>query len=97
MVVETDRDVFAEAVVLEQQFQLRTDDGGVDVVWALPTQDMFSAFGQHTLEAEFVDQFGDVVGIDQLGVAEHLRRDAKQGLNLLRVLAYLGLEFLRIA
>ena len=97
VVVEADREVLTEAIVLEQQLELRTDGGGVDVVRAFPTQDMLSAFGQHTFKAKLIDQFGDVVGIDQLGVTEHLRFDAKERLDLLGVHPNLRLELFRVA
>ena len=89
LVGEAEGDVVGQAVVAEQEPELRLGVAGVDEVRALPAHDVAGALGEHRLEAEAVHAFADGVGVDELGVAEGGRRDAEQVLDGLLVLHHL--------
>ena len=67
---ETERNVVRELVVAQQQAQFLIDGVGIDVVRRFPAQHVLGAFGQHRAEAHVGDHGADLVGVDQLGVAE---------------------------
>ena len=74
---EAEGDVVAERIVAQQDLQIGVEVVVVDIVRALPAHDVAGALGQHRIEAEFVDHRADVVGIDQLGVAEGRGRESE--------------------
>ena len=57
---------------------------------------MIGAFGEDGVVAHVLDHLGDVVAVDQLGVAEHVRHDAEMLLDEIVVHGDLGLELLGI-
>ena len=77
-----------------EKLQVGIEVGVRDVVRALPAHDVAGAFGQHRLESEFGDHRADAVGVDELGVAEGLRRHAEILLHRRLVLEHLVLELL---
>jgi len=76
---ESEGDVVAEAVVLQEQLEFRHARGPVDIVGAAIAQDVVRSFGEDRLEAaDPGDRLGHLVVVDQFGVSEDLRRLAEQ-------------------
>ena len=57
---------------------------------------MIGAFGEDGVVAHVLDHLGDIVAVDQLGVAEHVRHDAEMLLDEIVMHGDLGLELLGI-
>ena len=82
---ETESHVVAQSIVAKEQPQLWLRLGGVDIIRALPTHDVAGTLGKHGLEAEVVNLACNVVGVDELGVAECRWSHAKGILDMLFV------------
>ena len=64
----------------------------VEVVGALPTQDVLGTLGQHTLEAHAGYGSTNLVGVDEAGVAEYLGGFAEELFHLFALAHHLFLE-----
>jgi hypothetical protein len=71
-VSETERDVVAEAIIFKQQFGLGATGCLIEEVRRSSLEDMIGAFADNALEAELRDQVGEIVVVNQFGVAEDL-------------------------
>ena len=89
-------DILRELVVLEQELEFGLRGGGVDVVGRFPAEDVLGAFGDAPLVAHGVDLRGELVGVDQLRVSEHLGCHTEQRLDFLLVEVDLYAEFLGV-
>ena len=90
-------EVFAEAVVLQQKMQVRLNSRSVHIVRTLPAEDMLGTFSQHTFVAHFVNDFRDIVGINQLRIAEDGRLDTEECLEFVFLFLNLVFELVHIA
>jgi len=95
VVVEAIADVFGERWIAEEELEFGIAAAVIDEVWALPSEGLLGAFGKHAFEAHVSHEFADVVGIHEAGVAEHLRRFAKETLDFLAHALHFLAEALR--
>ena len=94
LIGEAEGDVVAELVVPQQHAELLVQSVGIDKVGTLPTQDVLGTLGQHCLEAHRGHHLANLVGVDELGVAERGGGVAKLLLDESNVLLHLALELL---
>ena len=64
-VVEAVGDVLTQACVAQQQLELRSVGTAVNIVGALPSQDLLGTLCEHALEAHAVDYAAYLVGVDE--------------------------------
>ena len=96
-VVEAKSDVVRKLVVAQDEREARVLSAGIDVVRALPTEDVLSALDHHALEAHVGHQGSDLVVVDERAVAEHLRALSEYLFNLLCLTFCLGDEVVDVA
>ena len=88
--------LIAELEIAQQDLQFRVDGVGIHVVGTLPAQDVLRAFGEYEVVAHIGHCRPDFVAVNQLGVAESFRRDAKHLFHLVLVGHHLTLELIGI-
>ena len=70
LVREAESYVVREFVVAQQHAQTVVNGIGIDVIGRFPSQNMLGALGQYGLEPQLRHHRADLVGVDELGVAE---------------------------
>ncbi len=84
-VVKPQSDVIGQHVVPQQQLQLRIERAMVEIVWALPSQNVLCPLGEQPLEAHIGDGIANFVIVDEGRVAEYLRLLTEVFLDLLHL------------
>ena len=69
----------------------------VEEVRAAPTEDVLCPFGEHLVVAKGVYELSDLVGVDELGVAEGDGGHAKKGVDAFALEGDLALKFVVVA
>ena len=93
---EAECDVVGELVVLEQKLEFGHRGCRVYIVGRLPAEDVLGALGDAALEAHCENLRSDIVGIDKLGIAEHLGFHPEEFVQLVALHLHLLAEFFRI-
>ncbi len=87
-------DVVAEPVIFEQQLELGRMRRAINEIWAAISQNLVHPLGEDGVVSHVAHEMGQIVVVDQLGIAKNPRLLAEQVLDVLPVLFDLGPEFL---
>lgn len=90
---EAGGDVVGEAVVFEEEFGFGGVGGAVDEVGGAEAEDVVGTFGEEAVVAHVADEVGEVVVVDEFGVAEDARFLAEELFDFGAVEFDLGAEF----
>ena len=74
---ESESDIVRQFVIAQQQPQLLVDRVGVHIVGRLPAEHVTGSLGQHRAETHLRHGGADLIGIDELRIAESRRAQAE--------------------
>ena len=93
---EAEGNVVGQLGVLQQNLELGSACGAVNVVGRFPSEDVLGTFGNHAFVAHIENHRCHFVAIYELGVAEHFGANSEEIVDLVVVHLHLGHEFLGI-
>jgi len=93
VVGKAEGNIVAQAIVLQQEFDIFAFGGTIDVVGAAPSEDFVPTFGKNGTIAGPVRPFAELVAVSKLGIAENARSNTEMFFNCGGVKLYLSLEF----
>ena len=74
-------ELIAQVGVTQQHFHLRCTGRLIDMVRALPTDDVLGTFGEDGLVTQFIQLISRLVCVQQLGIPNRLRLNAEDRLD----------------